>query len=291
MKRGSRFLIWCLLLCLGGALAAQEPAPDSKSEPPAQEPSARQEQLPTRVRVSAGVSQGLIIKKVQPEYPQVARTARVQGDVVLKVSISRAGEVSQVTLISGHPLLAPAALDAVKQWKYKPYLLDGEPLEVETQAVVAFRLDSSDGATGAAKPDASPAATGVVGDVPGGISSDQGGTINGVSSSAPAAMPRVAAPQRVRVSAGVSTGLLVKKVNAGYPPEARKARIQGTVVMHAIIDKAGDIETIELVSGDPALAPAAIEAVKQWKYKPYLLNGTPVVVDTQILVNFTLSGN
>jgi protein TonB len=112
-----------------------------------------------------------------------------------------------------------------------------------------------------------------------------------IINSAPVVKPRIAAPQRVRISQGVSQGLLVKKVNPEYPPEARRGRIQGTVVMHVIISKAGDITTIEPVSGDPALVPAAIEAVKQWKYKPFLLNGGPLEVSTQILVNFTLAEN
>ncbi len=99
-----------------------------------------------------------------------------------------------------------------------------------------------------------------------------------------------AAGQRVRVSQGIAQGLLVSKVQPTYPPEARNARIQGTVVLHAVISKAGDVESLELVSGHPMLAPAAIEAVKQWKYRPYLLNGNAVEVDTQITVNFTLSG-
>jgi periplasmic protein TonB len=63
------------------------------------------------------------------------------------------------------------------------------------------------------------------------------------------------------------------------------------VTLHALIGKTGDIENLELVSGDPLLAPAAIDAVKQWKYKPYLFKGNPVVVDTEIRVNFTLSNN
>jgi protein TonB len=75
-----------------------------------------------------------------------------------------------------------------------------------------------------------------------------------------------------------------------YPPEARAARIQGTVVLRALIAQTGDIESVSLISGHPMLAPAAIEAVKQWKYKPYLLNGKPVVVDTEVQVNFTLLG-
>ena len=104
------------------------------------------------------------------------------------------------------------------------------------------------------------------------------------------AVPKVATPQRVRVSQGVSTGLLVRKVNPNYPPLARQARIQGTVVLQAEISKDGSIQNLRLISGHPMLAPAAIEAVKQWKYKPYLLNGEPVEVETTVQVNFTLSG-
>jgi protein TonB len=135
------------------------------------------------------------------------------------------------------------------------------------------------------------ASTGVVGGVPGGIPGGQmGGVIGGIISSTPVAVPKVAAPQRVRVSQGVSAGLLVRKVNPAYPPLARQARIQGQVVLRAVISKDGSIEGLTLVSGHPMLAPAAIDAVKQWKYKPYLLNGEPVEVDTEVLVNFTLAG-
>jgi periplasmic protein TonB len=135
------------------------------------------------------------------------------------------------------------------------------------------------------------AAAGVVGGVPGGIPGGQmGGVIGGIISSTPVAVPKVATPQRVRVSAGVTSGLLVRRVQPNYPPLARQARIQGTVVLHAVISKDGSIENLTLVSGHPMLAPSAIEAVKQWKYKPYLLNGEPVEVDTEVQVNFTLAG-
>jgi protein TonB len=97
-------------------------------------------------------------------------------------------------------------------------------------------------------------------------------------------------PQRVRVSQGVSTSLLIKKVAPQYPDDAKQARIQGSVVLQALIDKNGDVADLALVSGHPMLAPAAIKAVKQWKYKPYLLNGQPVNVETQIVVRFSLSG-
>ena len=97
-------------------------------------------------------------------------------------------------------------------------------------------------------------------------------------------------PQRVRVSEDIVQGLMLKKVPPVYPPLAKQARIQGTVLLKVTISKSGDVENLQLISGHPMLAPAAIEAVKQWKYKPYLLNGEPVEVETQVQVNFTLAG-
>jgi periplasmic protein TonB len=135
------------------------------------------------------------------------------------------------------------------------------------------------------------AAGGVVGGVPGGVPGGQmGGVIGGIISSTPVAVPKVATPQKVRVSQGVSQGLLIKKVQPPYPPLARQARIQGQVVLQADISKDGTIQNLRLISGHPMLAPSAIEAVKQWRYKPYFLNGEPVEVETQITVIFSLSG-
>src|SRR5579863_7410264 len=135
------------------------------------------------------------------------------------------------------------------------------------------------------------ATTGVVGGVPGGVpGGSMGGVIGSVLSSTPVAVPKIATPQRVRVSSGVQSGLLIRKVPPAYPPLARQARIQGTVILQAQISKDGNIENLQLISGHPMLAPAAIEAVKQWKYKPYLLNGEPVEVETTVQVNFTLAG-
>jgi len=135
------------------------------------------------------------------------------------------------------------------------------------------------------------AATGVVGGVPGGVpGGSMGGVMGSILSATPTVAPHIATPQRVRVSSGVVSGLLLRKVQPNYPPLARQARIQGVVVLQAQISKEGAIENLQLISGHPMLAPAAIEAVKQWKYKPYLLNGEPVEVETQVQVNFTLAG-
>ncbi|MGO9125980.1 MAG: energy transducer TonB [Terriglobales bacterium] len=134
-------------------------------------------------------------------------------------------------------------------------------------------------------------ASGVVGGVPGGVPGGQmGGVIGGIINSTPVAVPRVATPQRIRVSQGVTQGMILRKVQPAYPPLARQARIQGPVVLQAEIGKDGSIQNLRLISGHPMLAPAAIEAIKQWKYKPYILNGEPVEVETTITFNFTLSG-
>src|SRR5579864_7349323 len=229
--------------------------------------------VPQRIRVSSGVESGLLQSKVAPIYPPLARQARIQGTVVLKVIINRDGEVQDISLFSGHPMLAPAAIEAVKQWKYRPYLLNGEPVAVETQVQVNFSLSDK------------PAPDGVAGDIPGGA---MGGVIGSMQTTPPPDSTQTGTPQRVRVSSGVSQGLLVKKVNPQYPEDARAARIQGVVVLKANIDKEGSVSNLELVSGHPMLVPAAIEAVKQWKYRPYLLAGRPVEVETQIQVSFTL---
>jgi periplasmic protein TonB len=89
----------------------------------------------------------------------------------------------------------------------------------------------------------------------------------------------------------MSEGDLVRKVLPAYPPLARAARIEGTVVLQAMISKQGIIENLRVVTGHPMLVPAAIEAVRQWRYRPYVLNNAPVEVETQITVNFLLAGN
>lgn len=96
--------------------------------------------VPRSVRLSIGVSEGLLIHKVTPVYPQLARQARVQGQVLLQATIGRDGAIQNLQVVSGHPLLIGSALDAVRQWRYRPYLLNNEPVEVETQITVNFTL-------------------------------------------------------------------------------------------------------------------------------------------------------
>jgi protein TonB len=177
----------------------------------------------------------------------------------------------------------PAAAPVVKQVKVQTELDNGQ-LRTPTaipKKIAMIKEEEAPPSAGA----------GVVGGVPGGVPGGQmGGVIGGIISSTPVAVPKVATPQRVRVSQGVTEGLILKRVQPTYPPLARSARIQGSVVLQAVIGKDGSIQGLRAVSGHPMLTPAAIDAVKQWRYKPYFLNGEPVEVDTQITVNFTLAG-
>lgn len=136
---------------------------------------------------------------------------------------------------------------------------------------------------------------GVIGGVPGGIPGGQlGGVLGGIIGSASnlKVVPKPPKPEgtRLRISQGVSLGQLVNKVEPIYPPLARSARVQGQVVLNAIISKHGTIEDLHVLSGHPMLIQAALDAVRQWRYKPFLLNGEPVEVETTVTVIFNLTG-
>lgn len=134
---------------------------------------------------------------------------------------------------------------------------------------------------------------GVAGGVPGGVPGGQaggvlGGILGGVVGSA-APPPPKEAPKRIVVGGQVQQARLIARPTPVYPPLARQARIQGTVRLQAIIAKDGTIQSLEVVSGHPLLVQNALDAVRQWRYQPTLLNGEPVEVSTTIDVVFTLS--
>jgi periplasmic protein TonB len=139
--------------------------------------------------------------------------------------------------------------------------------------------------------------TGVVGGVSGGVPGGQmggvlGGIVGGVMGGPPPPPPppKPKTPQRIRVGGQVEQAKLIYKPTPEYPPLAKMARIQGSVRLEAIIAKDGTIQDLKVLSGHPLLVKAALDAVKQWRYQPTLLNGEPVEVITEIDVNFTLAG-
>lgn len=179
----------------------------------------------------------------------------------------------------------PAAAEQIKVVKVESDIVNGE-LRTPTKIPEKIKMISEDTA-----PPPVSASGGVVGGVPGGVPGGSlGGVIGGIVGSAPVAVPKMAVPQRIRVSSGVAAGNLIQEVKPIYPPMAKMARVQGTVVLAAVISKAGTIENLKVVSGHPMLIQSAVDAVQQWRYKPYMLSGEPVEVDTQISVVFTLSG-
>lgn len=105
------------------------------SVPPAVQPA-----QPSRAVVSGGVIEGLLLYETTPTYPSIARTAGISGTVALAATISRSGSIENLRVVSGHPMLRQAALDAVKSWRYRPYLLNNQPVEVETTITIVFSM-------------------------------------------------------------------------------------------------------------------------------------------------------
>ena len=91
-------------------------------------------------RISSGVANGLLLDRVMPVYPPIAREAGVQGTVVLEATISTGGDITNLRVVSGNAMLQQAAIDAVSRWRFRPYLLNGQPVEVETTVSVVFNL-------------------------------------------------------------------------------------------------------------------------------------------------------
>ena len=136
---------------------------------------------------------------------------------------------------------------------------------------------------------------GVTGGVPGGmVGGVPGGAFSEMLNSAPSVPVLAKSPvptpvKRMRIAARVAEANLIHDVAPQYPPEAGRARIEGTVVLMAVIGTDGSVKDVRVENGLPILAQAAIDAVRQWRYKPYMIDGEPVEVDSRITINFNLS--
>jgi TonB family protein len=201
---------------------------------------------PQRIQRPEAIAMGNLIDVVTPQYPDEARQQHSTGKVVLQIVIDSEGKVKEASVLTGDAQLANAAVTAVKQWKFRPYLLNDEPVEVETTATVEFTAEPPFVIT--PKP------------------------FHG--------------PRMVRVAQGVMDKSMVKRVEPQYPQEAKNNHIQGDVVIEVMIDTKGNIAKLNVIKGHPVLAKAAVEAVSQWKYKPFTIQGDPVDVETTILIKF-----
>ena len=191
-----------------------------------------------------------ILHAVEPAYPLDAAKRKLQGPVVLKAAIDENGEVQTVSVVNGDPMLAEAAMQAVKQWKFGPFIKGGKAVKVSASLPFDFIFIDKD-----------------------------------------SAVPHMddAAMKVVWVSEGATHVKVLNRVEPTYPPLANTTRVQGAVLLTVVIGKDGSIHQINVLSGHPLLVDAAVAAVKQWRYQPYVLNGEPVEIQSQISVAFTLS--
>jgi len=191
--------------------------------------------------------------------------------------VEHAPDITLSTTQTAAPKKSPSIVASNTVVRTQPDAKSPAPMVVKTEAsnpkpATPSQLDSI--------PPPTPGALGVASNA-----SDQ--ALSGIMSTPAANLPQPA-PQKVKISQGVSQGLLIKSVPPVYPALARQMRIQGDVELLASIGKDGSITAVKLLSGDSALSRAAIEAVKQWRYKPYYLDDQPVAIQTQITVKFKL---
>lgn len=218
----------------------------------------------------------VLVEAPKPVYPLDARRLQTQGQVWVHLVIDEKGDVIKAEPVSGDSLLVAAAVDAMKHWKFQPYIKDGHPVQVSTKMHYDFAF--TDKVFDKPAPASSVAA-----------SESADATNKNSTENSDAAQAGGQKVQRIRVSQSVSQGMMLHQVAPVYPAAARYSHIQGSVVLRAVIGKDGRIQSLKAVSSPSQdLTDAAVGAVQQWRYRPYTLNGEPVEVDTQIVVNFKL---
>jgi len=206
-------------------------------------------------RISGGVMAGQIVSKTQPIYPAEARAAHISGAVVLHALISKTGAVTALQVISGPPELLTSAIDAVRQWTYKPYLLNGEPTEVDTTITVNYSFGG--------EPE------------PGPPNPNEGSDAVGM-------VPR-------KIGGSVAPPVVVFAPEPQFPEEARADKVSGTVLVHLWVDEQGRPTHVQVVHGfGHGLDEKAVEAVQHYKFRPAMENGKPVVVAMNVEIDFRI---
>jgi TonB family protein len=256
---------------------------------------------PQRIRIGGNVQAANLIKKVTPVYPPLAKQARVQGTVRFTVILSKEGDVMNMQLVSGHPLLVPSATEAVQQWKYKPTLLNGNPVEVITQIdvnytlsddspwIVSWRFLSRFRVSGEEemKPDSRPARLAADGGLHRGEETlrarFQPLNIDGLPMTASVyfAAQAEGMPDVIASWPQMSQRILARR--EGVKP---RADLEGKVFVEVIVNRDGNVEKVLRVNGSEELRAAAETAVMDWKFRPVVINGEACAVRTTIPLEF-----
>jgi len=240
-----------------------------EGQPSARAEVTKGEELPRvkPIRITTEIQQPKMIKWVSPGYPQIARLARVEGTVIVEATTDIYGRVQTVKVLRSIPLLDQAAMDAVRQWVYEPFLVNGKPREICLTTTVVFELDEEEGEAKV-----------------GGI---LGGVVGGVIGKEEVAKLMQLPP--VKIEGGLQEPQKLKSVDPVYPEEAKNARIQGEVMLEVEIDIYGRVMYIRVLRSIPALDQAAMDAVRQWIYQPLIVDGKPRRAIFPVTVNFVLN--
>jgi len=191
------------------------------------------------------------VKMSNAIYPLQAREQKIQGQVVASMLVSETGDVENVRVFKADAILSQAVEETIRQWKFKPVTKNGSAVPVIAKVTFNFVLGN---------------------EAPQGITPD--------------VAPANDFPQHVRVSSTVIEGLLVSKISPEYPAAAKAHHVQGVVTLAMVIGKDGMVTDVQVESGPPELTAAAVDAVRQWRYRPYQLMGRPVEIQTTAQLNF-----
>jgi TonB family protein len=194
-----------------------------------------------------------LLSKVDPVYPTEARAARTEGTVVLDAVISKSGGVASLKVVSGDQIFRASATEAVTLWQFKPYLVDGLPAKVETYITVRYRYSGSE----------EPRVQTVL---------QQDATVV-----PPGANPEVSPPR------------VIYQVEPAFTEADRRTRVKGSILVNCWVNEQGDPINVHVLRGTGTfLDEKAVTAVKQYKFKPAMENGEPLLVELNIEVNFNI---
>lgn len=200
------------------------------------------------VRVIGEIKPPRLLKQFNPRYPEIARQARVEGLVIVEAETDVSGHVQNVKILRSIPLLDQAAIDAVRQWIYEPLMIDGKPRGAIFTCTVRFQLDGGAGKI----------------------------------------LPPAKDGEPLKLTGDVKGPKLVTQVDPIYPNAARKALVEGSVILEATTDIYGRVRDIKILRSIPLLDQAALDAVRQWVYEPPIINGKPISVTFTVAVTFVL---
>jgi TonB family protein len=228
------------------------------------------EDCPKAPSVDGNVIPPLMDKRVNPQYPGIAQSQLLDGSVVMNVTVASDGFLRDIRVTHGLPQLIPAATHAVEQWHYEPTRTNGVAMACKVTITVGFTL-ISDPKVAAAATSAANYAPRIV--PPSGVI--------GVKPVLPAPPDGV-----LRVSSRVIEPQMVKRVEPAYPPDAVSLDARGVLYILLTISKTGEVADAQVLTGPFRFRNSAIEAVKQWKFRPYQTDGEPREVQTMVSLDF-----